>query len=840
MNESASASELGLTSEEAHQRQQQFGRNELAASKKSGILTHILHVLLEPMFLLLLGAAGIYLILGEPHDAFVMLTFIVAMISIEVIQEWKTDRTLNALKDLSTPKIAVLRDGHEQVILSTELVPRDVMIIHEGIKIPADGTILQCNDLCVDESSLTGEPHGVWKTATTPTANKEGPWRIDYCYAGTLVIQGSARILVDRIGSATEYGKIGLGIAHANERPTPLEKQIAKLVKISGIVALCFFCLVVLTTWFNIPDHTFTDRVIESILSGIALALSLIPEELPVILAVFLSMGAWRLAKQNSLIRKLPAVETLGAVSVLCVDKTGTITLNQMTVHELWSAHNQLKETATIMGMACETETYDPMEKAMLAYCDHQGIRRDTLFGYPLIKEYPFTNELKMMGHIWQLSDHILLTAKGSPERLLPLCTLSAEERREAESIMNRMAQHGFRVIAVAQQTFASPTTVPDDLQTCRLTLSGLVALADPPRDSVKSDIETCHNAGIRVVMITGDNGQTAAHIARQVGISTTGNVLTGDQLNTLSDAELQEAVKETNIFSRVIPEHKMRIVQAFKANGHIVAMTGDGVNDAPALKNADIGIAMGKRGSEVSREAADLILMDDNFSTIVNTVRDARRIYDNIRKASCYVFTIHIPIALAAFIAPLLHIAPSNLLFLPVHVVLLEFIIDPTCSIVFERQPAERDLMAHPPRHPDTPILSAIMIWRSILQGVALFLASFGLYYVTLTRTGNAAEARSIALATLLVANLLLVYVNSSERDSILTTFRRLMHDRAIWAVNLCICAGLLTFLFSPLGKFLKLAPLTLTEGIYAVFFAACAVLWVELLKWRRRSHAR
>jgi Ca2+-transporting ATPase len=283
-----------------------------------------------------------------------------------------------------------------------------------------------------------------------------------------------------------------------------------------------------------------------------------------------------------------------------------------------------------------------------------------------------------------------------------------------------------------------------------------------------------------------------------------------------------------------------MRIVQAFKANGHIVAMTGDGVNDAPALKNADIGIAMGKRGSEVSREAADLILMDDNFSTIVNTVRDARRIYDNIRKASCYVFTIHVPIALAAFIAPLLHIAPSNLLFLPVHVVLLEFIIDPTCSIVFERQPAERDLMAHPPRHPDTPILSAIMIWRSILQGVALFLASFGLYYVTLTRTGNAAEARSIALATLLVANLLLVYVNSSERDSILTTFRRLMHDRAIWAVNLCICAGLLTFLFSPLGKFLKLAPLTLTEGIYAVFFAACAVLWVELLKWRRRSHAR
>ena len=595
---------------------------------------------------------GVYFILGEPKDGAVMLIFVVGVISIEVIQEWKTDKTLNALKDLSVPHIKVLRDGEEKVINSRDLVPGDIMYIEEGVKVPADGFVVKSSTLCVDESSLTGEAEGVWKT-TIDNEQKDSRdyWSVYYCYAGTLVTQGTGTILVDKIGAKTEYGKIGQDVVSAQDNPTPLQKQTGKLVKLCAGIAAVLFIFVVVITYFNIQDHMFKDRIIESILSGVTLAMAMIPEEFPVILTVFLSMGAWRLAKKKSLVRKLPSVETLGAVSVLCVDKTGTITMNKMTVRDIWSITGDKKMAAQIMGMGCEPDAYDPMEKAMVAYCEKQGITRDILFGGELVKEYAFTDETKMMGHVWENGDSITIAAKGSPERILTICELTDEQKTIAENKITEMSSQGLRVIAIGQMAVNSIENIPEELTDCHLKLCGMVGLADPPRESVKEDIKTCTKAGVRVVMITGDNGITASSIAKQINMPNSDKIITGDELSKMSDEELKEKVKEVSIFSRVIPEHKMRIVKAFKENGEIVAMTGDGVNDAPALKYADIGIAMGKRGSEVSREAADLILLDDNFSTIVDTIKDGRRIYDNIRKAVGYVFVIHIPIAFAALL---------------------------------------------------------------------------------------------------------------------------------------------------------------------------------------------
>jgi Ca2+-transporting ATPase len=552
-------------------------------------------------------------------------------------------------------------------------------------------------------------------------------------------------------------------------------------------------------------------------------------------------MGAWRLAKRQSLVRKLPSVETLGAVSVLCVDKTGTITMNQMSVRDTWAPSGDTESLVETMGLACETNAYDPMEKAMISYCEENGIGKEHLFGGKLITEYAFTNELKMMGHVWRHDGEILIAAKGSPERILTICTLSDEDRKQAENKILEMSSQGLRVIAVGIMKPAAENEIPASITGCRLNLCGLVGLADPPRESVKKDIKRCVKAGICVVMITGDNGITASSIAGQIGMPNSGHIISGDELNSMSDEELRNLVRNVSIFSRVIPEHKMRIVKAFKDNGEIVAMTGDGVNDAPALKYADIGIAMGQRGSEVSREAADLILMDDNFSTIVDTIQDGRRIYDNIRKAVGYVFTIHIPIAFSALLAPFLRISPASLFLLPLHVVLLELIIDPTCSIVLERQPAEQNIMERKPRNPGEKILTPGILLKSSLQGLAIFAASFGTYFYFLQQNpGNALLARTMGLSVVVLANLFLVLVNSSAYRFIYQSIRYLAKDRVMWAILIATVAGLLLILYTPLNSVLKLAPLTATQFLLVIGISAASVLWYEFVKLFRRMAKR
>jgi len=823
----------GLANVNVLKLQEKYGKNDLVPVKKTSFIRKVIHIICEPMFLLLIVAAVIYFILGEPRDGAVMLIFVVGIIGIDIIQEWKTDRTLNALKDLSAPHITVIRDGKETTIPSRELVPGDIMIITEGIKIPADGVIIKSSDLCVDESSLTGEAEGVWKSTVNNNEKSNDYWRKDYCYAGTLVIQGSAYVLVDKIGSLTEYGKIGANIATVPELRTPLQAQTGKLVKLSAGIAGVLFAAVGMVTWFNIPDHVFGDRIIESILSGITLAMAMIPEEFPVILTVFLSMGAWRLAKQQSLVRKLSSVETLGAVSVLCVDKTGTITMNQMKVQDTWAIDGDTLKLCEIMGLGCETDTYDPMEKAMLSYCESLGITLKKLFGDEFITEYSFTNELKMMGHVWRRDGEIIIAAKGSPEKILTICNVDNELKKTIESKINDMSKSGLRVIAVGRQKLKNTGDIPKELNLCSLEFCGLIGLADPPRESVKEDIAKCTKAGVRVVMITGDNGITASSIAKKIGMPNSDNIITGDEIDRMNDEELRIRVKEASVFSRVIPEHKMRIVKAFRDNGEIVAMTGDGVNDAPALKYADIGISMGKRGAEVSREASDLILMDDNFSTIVSTIKDGRRIYDNIRKAVGYVFTIHIPIAFASLLAPVLGIDPKNLFLLPLHVVLLELVIDPTCSIVLERQPAESDIMDRKPRSPDEKILTIKTLLKSVIQGIVVFCAAFGVYYIILyNNSNNATLARTMGLTIIIFANIFLVQVNSSEHEFAMHSIRKLIRDKVIWISNLGTIFGIMVILYSPIHEFLKLEPLTIEQLLISVSISIVSVFWYECVK--------
>lgn len=821
----------GLTRNEAKKAQEKYGKNVLIPEKKQNFILKIFSVLKEPMFLLLIIAATIYFLLGEPRDGTIMLIFVVGIISIEVIQEWKTDKTLKALKNLSAPHTTVIRDGKEVVINSEDLVPGDLMIIKEGVKVPADGKVVKASDLRVNESSLTGEAEEVWKCIDDSKNNDH--WKRDYCYAGTLVTQGSGIILVEKIGSLTEYGKIGINIAEAPDRPTPLEKQTRKLVKICAIIAAILFGLVCIITFFNLADHSLKNRIIESILSGITLAMAMIPEEFPVILTVFLSMGAWRLAKKNSLVRRLSSVETLGAVTVLCVDKTGTITENKMKVNTVWCIYAEEDYFNKIMGMACEPDTYDPMEHAMLEYCEENNINKDELFGGELIFEYSFTNESKMMGHVWKNEDLITLCAKGSPEKILNICDLLEDTKKIIEDKIFEMSSRGLRVIAVGEQKVKDEENIPEDLSKCNLKFLGLVGLQDPPRKSVKDDIESCTKAGVRVVMITGDNGITASSIAKQVGICNSSQIITGDELNIMSDEDLRKKVKYANIFSRVVPEHKMRIVKAFKDNGEIVAMTGDGVNDAPALKYADIGISMGKRGSEVAREASDLILLDDNFRTIVDTIKDGRRIYDNIRKAIGYVFAIHIPIAFASLLAPLLGIRSSFLLLLPIHVVLLELVIDPTCSIVLERQHAESDIMNRKPRDIKEGILTKNILITSIIQGIVLFIASFGVYYIYLSNfPGEIGIARSMGLVVIVLSNVFLVLVNSSNNDLVYKSLSYLKKDPVMWAVIFGTLIGIGVILYTPLSKVLNLAPLSFKQLLLIFIISSLSVMWYELVK--------
>lgn len=750
----------GLSREEALKRLDRDGPNELSKGKQRTGLTIILEVLREPMFLLLLASSGIYIILGDIHEALMLLSMILLVIGITFFQENRTENTLQALKDLSSPRALVIRDGEILRIAGREVVLGDFILLNEGDRVPADGLLLSGPGLSVDESLLTGESAAVRRMPGS--AEQSG------LYAGTLIIQGQGTMQVERIGMQTELGKIGRSLETIDVEDTLLQKEVGRLVRFFATWGL-FLCLLVFLAYGLLRDSW-----MNGLLAGITLAMSLLPEEFPMVLMVFLALGAWRIAKSQVLTRRAYAIEALGATTVLCTDKTGTLTINAMSVVRVANKAgaildlNSLPEGAvvdmefsnilTCAALASQPECIDPMDKSA-----RETAKRLLFDNIPAgihlpARVYPISRSLLALTLAWpQTNGSYNIAAKGAPEAIIKLCSLNDTKRTEVSKQVEEMAKQGLRVLAVAQAGWLQDC-LPDSPLKFGFEYVGLLGYMDPVRPTVPEAIQACHTAGIRVIMITGDYPETARSIGRQIGLKNIEKVITGDQISELSDEALKESVCTTDIFARVAPEQKLCLVNALKTNNEIVAMTGDGVNDAPALKAAHIGIAMGKRGTDVAREAAHLVLLEDDFSSIVASIRLGRRIFGNLRKALAYIFAIHIPIAGMA-VLPVIFNWP--LVLLPAHIAFLEMIIDPACSVAFESEPSEYDVMRRPPRPLNERIFNKQTFISATLQGNVLLLVILAVYGFTLWQDYGETRARTITIITLLLSNLMLITNN-------------------------------------------------------------------------------
>ncbi|WP_243425598.1 cation-translocating P-type ATPase [Clostridium paridis] len=815
----------GLSSKEVLELRNKYGLNEVTNNEKASPIKKFIGVFKEPMFLLLLGTATIYLILGDIKEALIMLIFVGFVASITFIQEWKTEKTLNALKELTAPDVKVIRDGKKVIIKSFELVPGDIVILSEGDRIPADCSILEVSNFSVDESILTGEAEPVFKNISKDVQDNEEYWKKDKLYAGTLSVVGTCTAKVELTGYNTEYGKIAKIISETKEELTPLQNKIQTLVKNLAIVGLILCITLIIATYFYNHD------IIKSILAGITLAMAIIPEEFPVVLTVFLSLGAFRLARKNALMRKISAVETLGSATILAVDKTGTITKNDMEVKSVFDGKyvdiNDFKDEylSRLMLFACEKDPYDPMEKAIIKIANER-IKDTFIKNFDLELNIPFNSETKRMANIYSRDDRFYVAVKGSHEALLHLCKMNELEKQRILKEVDFMASKGLRVITICD---CDSKELYQDIEKYELNFRGLIGLQDPPKEGVKEAIKLCKQAGIRVVMITGDYNKTAMAIGNEIGLQFKDRAITGNEIDNMSDEELCKEVTNCDIFSRVIPGHKMRIVKALKASGEIVAMTGDGVNDAPALKVADIGIAMGKRGTEVAKEAAHMVLMDDNFTTIVSSVKDGRRIFDNIRKAMVYIMVIHIPIICLSLFSPLFNL-PQILL--PVHIVLLELIIDPTCSIIFEGEEAEPNIMDKPPRDPKEPLLTKMLTFKVILQGISMFAAAFIPFHYMVDLGVDVDYARSFALVVLIVSNVILVLVNRSNTQCIFNIFKEKQSKARLLINSLALIMIFLIVYIPFLNEIFRTSGLEIEMLLLAIVIGVISSIWWEVIK--------
>jgi len=827
----------GLSEKEAAARLNAEGPNTLPQADRRTFIRIVIEILREPMFALLLSAAVIYLLLGDLKEAVVLGIFACTSVLIAVVQEARTERVLDSLRDLTSPRALVIRDGIEKRIAGAEVVRGDLVILAEGDRVPADATVLDAHDLQCDESLLTGEAMPVRKIAS-PGAPPAGPGGDDlpYVYSGSLIVRGHGQAEVTATGARSEIGKIGLAITRIDTEPPRLRVQTRRLVRNFAAVSLSLSALAV------VLYGLWRGGWLDALLSGIALGMSMLPEEFPLVLTVFMVMGAWRISRARVLTRRVAAIETLGAATVLCTDKTGTLTQNRMTIVALHAGSDYWRQTdkgpldgkfATLLEygiLASAREPFDPMEKAFHVL-GAECLPPDRLphNGRKLKWEYGLRPDLLAVTHVYQEAGvpELIVAAKGAPEAIADLCHLSERDRAELRHNIDEMAREGMRVLAVARASGPAGLARPETPREFSFEFLGLVGLADPLRPTVPAAVQECRTAGIRVIMITGDYPQTARAIAAQANLEA-GDIVTGAELESMSDADLNERVRSTTIFARTMPEQKLRIVNALKANGEVVAMTGDGVNDAPSLKAAHIGIAMGGRGTDVAREAASLILLDDDFTSIVTTVRLGRRIYDNLRKAMAYILAIHVPIAGLA-LTPLLFDLP--LLFWPLHIAFLEMVIDPVCSIVFEAESEEADTMRRPPRHPSAPLFTAGFVIWSLLQGVLVLALVAGLYVMALHQNLPEPDARSLAFAALIAANLGLVLVNRSLSASGFAAFTR--PNAALWwvvAAAASILAGVI--LFPPARELFHFGPLHGDDITVALASGLIALLLIEQAK--------
>lgn len=839
----------GLTSAQAAQRLQEGGPNELPGDQRRGLRTIAWETLQDPMFALLLAAGTLYLVLGDVQEGGVLFGLVLVVLALTLYQEGRTENALAALRKLSSPRALVLRDGGQQRIAGQDVVVGDVLILSEGDRIAADALLLGGSDMQVDESLLTGEAVAVGKWC--------GDSGQSTLYSGTLLVRGHGTARVTATGAQTAIGRIGIALKSLGHEASPLKLQMGALVKVLAFIALGASLFMILTFGMLRGDW------LAALLAGIALAMALLPQEFTVVLTVIPALGAWRLSQLQVLTRRIAAIETLGATSVLCADKTGTLTENRMSVAALYvpseavpggeslavdyAASMELPEAfhrlVEYSILASVSDPYDPMEKAFHRLGQHflQGtehLHRD----WSLVQEYALTTQLRAMSHVWRAAEGQAqggvhsVAAKGAPEAIFDLCHLDAATQIRLHAAVDAMAAQGLRVLGVAQARFAGDDwpTIAHDFE---FEFVGLLGLADPLRAGIPEAVQQCQGAGIRVVMITGDYPATAQAIARaaHIDVQEASQVLTGSDLDALSQAQLRQRMQGVRVCARISPEQKLRIVQALKANGEIVAMTGDGVNDAPALKAAHVGVAMGGRGTDVAREAASLVLLDDNFASIVAAVRLGRRIFDNLRKSMSYILAVHVPIAGAALLPVLL--GWPTLLY-PLHIAFLELVIDPACSMVFENEPSEADVMQRPPRDSQAPLFAGTTLVLALLQGLGVLLVVMGAYAWGATWLSEAA-ARAFAFTTLVMGNLALIFSNRSTKTSLLASLR--VANRALWMVASATTALLALTLYQPwVSGLFRFAPLLLVDLLKAVALGLCSVVWLEVIKLRSRRSQR
>lgn len=743
----------GLTSGQAAERLRQDGPNLLPQAERRRRWGIVLNVVREPMLALLLAATTIYLMLGDPGDAALLGFSVLLVIALTVYQEQKSEHALQALRELSSPRARVMRNRQVVVLAASELVVGDLVLLAEGDRIPADARLIEATDLHVDESLLTGESVPVRRA---PDMHPDE----SLLRASTLVVRGHGRAVVVATGARTAVGLIGVSLRAIRIEPTPLQREMRRVVALFAVLGIA--SCVLMTGLYVVLRGGW----LEALLAGITLAIANIPEEFPVVLTVFLALGAWRMARHRALVRRIPAIETLGATGVLCTDKTGTLTRNHMAVaavmagderaHPCELSSDALRAVLSTARLASRATSYDPMEVALHEAAGLAGLP-GTEPDARQVREFPLTPRCPAIVHVWsQPGDPSWRVAcKGAPETVADLCRLSNGQRVAALAGVTAMARHGLRVLGVAVAAWPADAELPASVDDFPFTWLGLVGFADPLRPGVSLAVAEARAAGVDVIMLTGDHVETARAIAAEAGIDPGAEVMLGSDIDALAEPELTQRLQHTRVFARVRPEHKLRLVDAIKRSGRVVAMTGDGVNDAPALMAAHVGIAMGGRGTDVAREASSIVLLDDDFVTVVRAIRLGRTIYDNIRRAVRYILAVHVPITGLALM-PL--VVGSPLILLPLHLVFLQLIIDPVCSLVFEREPAAADIMQRPPRPLKEPMLGLDALLGSLVHGLVMFCAIVAIYFLGARKDLPAPQLGALAFTALVMGNLGLI----------------------------------------------------------------------------------